>query len=44
MHLVGPLDKHFSILYAILKEHISEDVDYKVQIIICNVESKHYFH
>lgn len=34
MHLLAPLDKHFPVLYAILKEHISEDVDYKVQIII----------
>ncbi|KAK9280288.1 hypothetical protein L1049_013976 [Liquidambar formosana] len=32
MHLVGPLDKHFSLLYVILKEHISDDVDYKVLV------------
>ncbi|XP_077227361.1 DEAD-box ATP-dependent RNA helicase 31-like [Tasmannia lanceolata] len=32
MHLVAPLDKHFSILYGILTEHISEDVDYKVLV------------
>ncbi|KAJ4957295.1 hypothetical protein NE237_014078 [Protea cynaroides] len=32
MHLVAPLDKHFSLLYALLKEHISEDVDYKVLV------------
>ncbi|XP_058095976.1 DEAD-box ATP-dependent RNA helicase 31-like [Magnolia sinica] len=31
-HLVAPLDKHFSILYSILTEHISEDVDYKVLV------------
>ncbi|XXG89950.1 hypothetical protein AAC387_Pa12g1831 [Persea americana] len=32
MHLLAPLDKHFPVLYAILKEHISEDVDYKVLV------------
>ncbi|XP_043716784.1 DEAD-box ATP-dependent RNA helicase 31-like isoform X2 [Telopea speciosissima] len=32
MHLVAPLDKHFSLLYVLLKEHISEDVDYKVLV------------
>ncbi|GFY97426.1 P-loop containing nucleoside triphosphate hydrolases superfamily protein [Actinidia rufa] len=31
MHLVAPLDKHFSLLYSLLKEHISDDVDYKVE-------------
>ncbi|KAF6134435.1 hypothetical protein GIB67_042297 [Kingdonia uniflora] len=31
-HLVAPLDKQFSILYALLKEHISDDVDYKVLV------------
>lgn len=30
MHIVAPLEKHFSLLYAILKEHIADDVDYKV--------------
>lgn len=30
MHLVTPLDNHFSVLYSILTEHIAEDVDYKV--------------
>ncbi|KAJ6826578.1 DEAD-box ATP-dependent RNA helicase 31-like [Iris pallida] len=34
MHLVAPLEEHFSILYRILTEHISEDVDYKV-IVFC---------
>ncbi|KAJ0963006.1 hypothetical protein J5N97_028128 [Dioscorea zingiberensis] len=34
MQLVAPLEKHFSILYGILTEHISEDVDYKV-IVFC---------
>lgn len=34
MHLIAPLDKHFSILYCILKKHISEDFDYKV-IVFC---------
>lgn len=29
MHLVAPLDTHFSILYSILLEHISEDVEFK---------------
>ncbi|PSS24217.1 DEAD-box ATP-dependent RNA helicase [Actinidia chinensis var. chinensis] len=32
MHLVAPLDKHFSLLYSLLKEHISHDVDYKVLV------------
>ncbi|KAI5398919.1 DEAD-box ATP-dependent RNA helicase 26, variant 3, partial [Lathyrus oleraceus] len=32
MHLVAPLDKHFPLLYAILKEHIADDVDYKVLV------------
>ncbi|KAL5062408.1 hypothetical protein RYX36_024145 [Vicia faba] len=32
MYLVAPLDKHFSLLYAILKEHIAADVDYKVLV------------
>ncbi|KAK6919997.1 Helicase, C-terminal [Dillenia turbinata] len=31
-HLVAPLDKHFSRLYVLLKEHISDDVDYKVLV------------
>lgn len=30
MHLVAPLEKHFSMLYGILTDHISENVDYKV--------------
>ncbi|MCI65475.1 DEAD-box ATP-dependent RNA helicase 31-like, partial [Trifolium medium] len=36
MHLVAPLEKHFPLLYAILKEHIADDVDYKVCFLICN--------
>lgn len=31
-HLVAPLDKHFSLLYTMLKEHIADDVKYKVSI------------
>ncbi|CAM0910385.1 unnamed protein product [Alopecurus aequalis] len=34
MHLVAPLDKQFSILYGLLTDHISENVDYKV-ILFC---------
>ncbi|XP_020089462.1 DEAD-box ATP-dependent RNA helicase 31-like [Ananas comosus] len=34
MHLVAPLEKHFSMLYGILTDHISENVDYKV-IVFC---------
>lgn len=30
MHLVAPVDNHFTLLYAMLKEHIADDVDYKV--------------
>lgn len=36
MHLVAPLDKHFSLLYTLLKEHIADDVDYKVGLLILN--------
>lgn len=32
MHLVATLDKHFSLLYVLLKEHIADDVDYKVLV------------
>ncbi|CAK9140505.1 unnamed protein product [Ilex paraguariensis] len=32
MHLVAPLDKQFSLLYVLLKEHIADDVDYKVLV------------
>ncbi|KAJ4953836.1 hypothetical protein NE237_030668 [Protea cynaroides] len=32
MHLIASLDKHFSLLYVLLKEHISEDVEYKVLV------------
>jgi len=35
MHLIAPLDKHFSLLSVILKEHIADDVDYKVCFLIC---------
>ncbi|OVA11435.1 Helicase [Macleaya cordata] len=31
-HLVAPLDKHFPLLYALLKDHIADDVDYKVLV------------
>ncbi|KAG5141953.1 hypothetical protein JHK82_017648 [Glycine max] len=31
-HLVAPLDKHFSLLYVLLKDHIADDVDYKVLV------------
>ncbi|KAL6952829.1 RNA helicase [Sarracenia purpurea var. burkii] len=31
-YLIAPLDKHFSLLYVLLKEHISDDVDYKVLV------------
>lgn len=33
MHIVAPLDKHFSLLYVLLKEHIADDVDYKVSTV-----------
>ncbi|PIA34620.1 hypothetical protein AQUCO_03700126v1 [Aquilegia coerulea] len=32
MHLVAPLDKQFSLLYALLKDHIADDIDYKVLV------------
>ncbi|KAE9615365.1 hypothetical protein Lal_00048183 [Lupinus albus] len=31
-HLVATLDKHFSVLYTLLKEHIVDDVEYKVLV------------
>ncbi|KAL1535995.1 RNA helicase [Salvia divinorum] len=31
-HLVAPLDKHFALLYTMLKEHIADDVNYKVLV------------
>ncbi|XP_050385823.1 DEAD-box ATP-dependent RNA helicase 31-like [Argentina anserina] len=31
-HLVAPLDKHFSYVYSLLKEHIADDLDYKVLV------------
>ncbi|XP_051145848.1 DEAD-box ATP-dependent RNA helicase 31-like isoform X2 [Andrographis paniculata] len=31
-HMVAPLDKHFSLLYALLKEHISDDINYKILV------------
>lgn len=34
MHLVAPLDKQFPFLYAILKDHMADDPDYKV-IVFC---------
>ncbi|KAE8699800.1 DEAD-box ATP-dependent RNA helicase 31 [Hibiscus syriacus] len=32
MHMVASLDKHFSLLYVLLKEHIADDIDYKVLV------------
>ncbi|XVE73723.1 hypothetical protein DITRI_Ditri11bG0141600 [Diplodiscus trichospermus] len=34
-HMVASLDKHFPLLYVLLKEHIADDVDYKV-IVFCS--------
>lgn len=31
-HLVAPLDKQFSVLFALLKDHIADDTDYKVLV------------
>ncbi|WOG86816.1 hypothetical protein DCAR_0206034 [Daucus carota subsp. sativus] len=31
-HLVAPLEKHFPLLYVLLKEHIADDPDYKVLV------------
>ncbi|KDP28500.1 hypothetical protein JCGZ_14271 [Jatropha curcas] len=33
-HLVAPLDKHFPLLYVLLKDHIADNIDFKV-IIFC---------
>jgi hypothetical protein len=30
MHVVASLEKQFQILYGLLNDHISENVDYKV--------------
>ncbi|XP_015888691.1 DEAD-box ATP-dependent RNA helicase 31 [Ziziphus jujuba] len=32
MHLVAPLEMQFPLLYVLLKEHIADDVDYKVLV------------
>ncbi|KAL3536715.1 hypothetical protein ACH5RR_000081 [Cinchona calisaya] len=32
MHMVAPLDRQFALLYTLLKEHIADDVDYKVLV------------
>ncbi|KAL8138468.1 hypothetical protein V2J09_004469 [Rumex salicifolius] len=34
MHIISPLKDHFPLLYALLKKHISEEVNYKV-IVFC---------
>ncbi|XP_019184914.1 PREDICTED: DEAD-box ATP-dependent RNA helicase 31-like isoform X2 [Ipomoea nil] len=31
-YLVAPLDKHFSLLYSMLRDHIADDVNYKVLV------------
>lgn len=31
-HMVAPLDKHFPLLYALLKDHIADNVDFKVLV------------
>ena len=33
-HLVAPLEKHFPLMYVLLKEHIADDADYKVKFIM----------
>lgn len=30
MHIIAPLDKQFPILYVLLKDHIADNLDYKV--------------
>ncbi|KAL9270825.1 DEAD-box ATP-dependent RNA helicase 26-like protein [Drosera capensis] len=35
MHLAAPMEKHFSLIYFMLKEHIADDVNYKV-IVFCS--------
>ncbi|CAH8281649.1 unnamed protein product [Eruca vesicaria subsp. sativa] len=34
MYMIASLDRHFSLIYALLKKHIAENLDYKV-IIFC---------
>ncbi|XP_071726565.1 DEAD-box ATP-dependent RNA helicase 31-like [Rutidosis leptorrhynchoides] len=31
-YLIAPLDRHFPLLYTLLKDHIAEDADYKVLV------------
>ncbi|KAE8662459.1 DEAD-box ATP-dependent RNA helicase 25 [Hibiscus syriacus] len=35
MHMIASLDKHFSLLYDLLQEHVADDVDYKA-IVFCS--------
>ncbi|KAF5733522.1 P-loop containing nucleoside triphosphate hydrolases superfamily protein [Tripterygium wilfordii] len=32
MHMVAPLDKHFPLLYVLLKDHIADNIDYKILV------------
>ncbi|XP_044492051.1 DEAD-box ATP-dependent RNA helicase 31-like isoform X1 [Mangifera indica] len=32
MHLVAPLGRHFPLLYVLLKEHVADNIDYKVLV------------
>lgn len=41
MLMVAPLDKHFSLLYHILQEHIRDDADYKVRKVVIDFWSVH---
>jgi hypothetical protein len=43
MHVVAPLDKQFPFLYAILKDHMADDPDYKVHITVKPVSVSTFF-
>ncbi|CAN6444388.1 unnamed protein product [Victoria cruziana] len=32
LHLIAPLDRHFTVLYSVLNEHVADDPDYKVLV------------
>lgn len=43
MLMVAPLDKHFPLLYHILKQHIRDDADYKVRKVVIDFWSVNFF-
>ena len=33
MYMIATLDRHFSLIYALLKKHIADNVGYKVKTV-----------